>query len=265
MVRLVLLSLLLLLFPFSVSAQDEGGELVEEFRFNADSTDPPEIRDGDQYPYKYLKEFTMPSSGTVKLYFYAANNSYQYDSINSQSTIFTLKRTGTGSVKIYKEGRGTVKFNGKFNGADYENGIDIQCSNVTIEDGINFTNFWHNPVYIHGSETNHLSNITIKNCVIDSTRYRDGTLTRNCAAIRSAHADTVWINNCTITQINQNAQVGGIFADSTIDLKITNSSIVLKDNEHFFQHLDCMQITNDCSNVTIENNYIENASTALPE
>jgi hypothetical protein len=45
MFRLVLFSLLLL-FPFSVLAQDEGGELVEEFRFNADSTDPPEIRDG---------------------------------------------------------------------------------------------------------------------------------------------------------------------------------------------------------------------------
>jgi hypothetical protein len=261
MFRLVLFSFLLL-FPFSVPAQDEGGELVEEFRFNADSTDPPEIRDGDQYPYKYLSEFTMRDSGTVKLYFYAANNSYQYDSINSQPTIFTLPKR-TGSVKIYKEGSGTVKFNGKFNGADYKSGIDIQSSNVTIEDGIYFTNFWHNPVYIHGSDSNHLSNITIKNCVIDSTRYRDGSTTRNCASIRSAHAENVLITNCVIRQPNQNAQVDGIFADSTFNLEIRNNTIVLENNEHFFQHLDCMQITNDCSNVTIENNYIENASTQI--
>jgi pectate lyase len=148
-------------------------------------------------------------------------------------------------------------------GGNYKSGIDIQCSNVTIEDGINFTNFWHNPVHIHGSDSNHLSNITIKNCIIDSTLETDGDTLRNCAAIRSAHAENVWIHNCTITQRNQNAQVDGIFADSTINLKITNSKIILEDNEHFLQHLDCIQITNDCSNVTIENNYIENASTQI--
>jgi hypothetical protein len=89
MVRLVLLSLLLLLH-FSVSAQDEGGKLVEEFYFNADSNDPDYLRNGSDFPYKYLSEFTMPDSGTVKLYFYAAENSYQYDYRNSDSIIFRL-------------------------------------------------------------------------------------------------------------------------------------------------------------------------------
>jgi hypothetical protein len=249
----VILLILFFLIP-SFFAQ----ERVMDYYFYADSVDPENMRDGsEQHPYKYLSELPSSVSGSVKLYFYSANASYQYHPNGPYDNILKLKDCSR--IWIERIDEGTVTFSGN---SIYENGIVISpsCSYIRIS-GINFESFWHNSLHIDGTAGDIISDINISDCNFFSNHYKDGSTDRNCAAIRINYASNVSITDCNITQGNYDAQLDGLYIQYTNGFLMRNNTVILQNNQYVSQHLDCLQMNSDCSDATIENNYFENAST----
>jgi hypothetical protein len=258
MLNAILFVVLLFISPLFAQG-DEGGEKVMEYYFYADSEEDITIRDGsDQHPYKYLKELP-PVSGSVKLYFFSADASYQYDPDGPYENILTL--VNCDRIWIERYGNGTVMFGDSEN--PYENGIVINpsCNYIKIT-GIDFGGFTHNSLYIEGSPGNIISDVNIIDCNFLTNIETNGDTVTNCAAIRINYARDVSITGCNITQGNQDAQVDGIFVQHTEGFYMRDNTVILEHNGYIQQHLDCLQMNSDCSDVTIENNYFENASTS---
>jgi hypothetical protein len=197
--------------------------------------------------------------------FYPADSFYKYDDTTQIPALLTLHNVK--NLKIKRAGNyGVVKFSGVNNNIIYSLGIQITGLSADIEiDGIDFWYFPLNSIKVQGIQADYISGITVQNCRLF---YNTGieNPSANCAAIKMQHTRNIIIEKSEIVQGNYNAQLDGIFMDACEDVIIRNNRIILEENEFLPQHLDCIEITQRpggpfSGNITIENNYIENAST----
>jgi hypothetical protein len=238
-----------------------------EIWIDADSEEPEELRNGQyQHPFKYIKEITLPPDTTLKVInFLPAENSYKYDDTSQVEILFNLRHQRNVIIRKYGNG-GSVRLEGYNGNIQYQTGIQISGNSSNIEiDGIDLSYFGYNALKTAGPQANYITGIRIKNSRLSyNTGINDTTL--NYALIKMQHVRDILIENCELTQGNYYAQLDGIFMDACEDIVIRNNRIVLEENEYIYQHLDCIEITQRpdgpfSGNVTIENNYIENAST----
>lgn len=171
-------------------------------------------------------------------------------------TNITIRKFGSGEVYFVPED--TIQY-----GVWIQPTSSEKIVNNIIVDSIFFRNVKDNAIRVSGySITNRADHISLKNCKME--------LSGSNSAIFCQRADYIYIDSCNIYSVinetNNAIENDGIYMQNVNNVFLTNDTILIGNNYAGINnpHVDGIQITQafdiNSSNITIQNNYIENVS-----